>query len=297
MENIKQNSIQAWILAARPKTLTGAITPVIVGSALAGMVGHFHWLPALICCLFASLMQIAANFINDLFDFLKGSDREDRLGPERACSQGWISAQAMKKGIIFTIIFACIVGSTLLFYGGWELMIMGGACVIFAFLYTTGPYPLSYNGWGDVLVIIFFGFVPVGGTYYVQTLDLTADTIIASLICGLLIDTLLVVNNYRDREADAKSGKQTLVVRFGEKFGAYLYLFMGLIATLLCFWFLFEGHIFATVLPLFYLIPHYITWRKMVQINNGKKLNSILGETSRNMLLMGILLSIGLIIG
>ncbi len=297
MENIKQNSIQAWILAARPKTLTGAITPVIVGSALAGMVGHFHWLPALICCLFASLMQIAANFINDLFDFLKGSDREDRLGPERACSQGWISAQAMKKGIIFTIIFACIVGSTLLFYGGWELMIMGGACVIFAFLYTTGPYPLSYNGWGDVLVIIFFGFVPVGGTYYVQTLDLTADTIIASLICGLLIDTLLVVNNYRDREADAKSGKQTLVVRFGEKFGAYLYLFMGLIAVLLCFWFLFEGHIFATVLPLFYLIPHYITWRKMVQINNGKKLNSILGETSRNMLLMGILLSIGLIIG
>ncbi len=297
MENIKQNSIQAWILAARPKTLTGAITPVIVGSALAGMVGHFHWLPALICCLFASLMQIAANFINDLFDFLKGSDREDRLGPERACSQGWISPQAMKKGIIFTIIFACIVGSTLLFYGGWELIIMGGACVIFAFLYTTGPYPLSYNGWGDILVIIFFGFVPVGGTYYVQTLDLTVDTIIASLICGLLIDTLLVVNNYRDREADAKSGKQTLVVRFGEKFGAYLYLFMGLIATLLCFWFLFEGHIFATVLPLFYLIPHYITWQKMVQINNGKKLNSILGETSRNMLLMGILLSIGLIIG
>lgn len=297
MENIKQNSIQAWILAARPKTLTGAITPVIVGSALAGMVGHFHWLPALICCLFASLMQIAANFINDLFDFLKGSDREDRLGPERACSQRWISPQAMKKGIIFTIIFACIVGSTLLFYGGWELIIMGGACVIFAFLYTTGPYPLSYNGWGDVLVIVFFGFVPVGGTYYVQTLDLTVDTIIASLICGLLIDTLLVVNNYRDREADAKSGKQTLVVRFGEKFGAYLYLFMGLIATLLCFWFLFEGHIFATVLPLFYLIPHYITWQKMVQINNGKKLNSILGETSRNMLLMGILLSIGLIIG
>lgn len=297
MENIKQNSIQAWILAARPKTLTGAITPVIVGSALAGMVGHFHWLPALICCLFASLMQIAANFINDLFDFLKGSDREDRLGPERACSQRWISPQAMKKGIIFTIIFACIVGSTLLFYGGWELIIMGGACVIFAFLYTTGPYPLSYNGWGDVLVIVFFGFVPVGGTYYVQTLDLTADTIIASLICGLLIDTLLVVNNYRDREADAKSGKQTLVVRFGEKFGAYLYLFMGLIATLLCFWFLFEGHIFATVLPIFYLIPHYITWRKMVQINNGKKLNSILGETSLNMLLMGILLSIGLIIG
>ena len=116
MKEIKRNSLQAWILAARPKTLTGAVTPVLIGTALAAMDGHFEWLPALICCVFASLMQIAANFINDLFDFLKGTDREDRLGPERACAQGWISLQAMKTGIIVTVTLACLIGCTLLFY-------------------------------------------------------------------------------------------------------------------------------------------------------------------------------------
>ena len=118
MEEAKRNSLYAWILAARPKTLTGAITPVMIGSALAYMDGHFQWLPALICCLFASLMQIAANFINDLFDYLKGTDREDRLGPERACAQGWISPKAMRNGIIITVLFACLIGSSLLFYAG-----------------------------------------------------------------------------------------------------------------------------------------------------------------------------------
>lgn len=101
-----------------------AITPVMIGTALAAMDGRFHWLPALICCLFASLMQIAANFINDLFDFLKGTDREDRLGPERACAQGWISPQAMKTGIIITVALACLIGCTLLFFAGWELIIV-----------------------------------------------------------------------------------------------------------------------------------------------------------------------------
>ncbi len=232
MEEVKRNSLQAWILAARPKTLTGAVTPVLIGTALAAMDGHFHWLPALICCLFASLMQIAANFINDLFDFLKGTDREDRLGPERACAQGWISPQAMKTGIIITVALACLIGCTLLFFAGWEL----------------------------------------------------------------LIDTLLVVNNYRDREADARSGKRTVIVRFGEKFGRYFYLMLGVTASLLCLCFLREGHFLAALLPQLYLIPHFLTWKRMVKIYSGKKLNSILGETSRNMLFMGVLIAIGMLV-
>lgn len=296
MENIKRNSIHAWILAARPKTLTGAITPVIIGISLAVMDHRFSWVPALTCILFACLMQIGANFINDLFDYLKGTDREDRLGPERACAQGWISAGAMKTGIGITLAIACAVGSILLFYAGWELIIIGLLCVIFAFLYTTGPYPLSYNGWGDLLVIVFFGFVPVGGTYYVQTLTWTTDVTIASLVCGLIVDSLLVVNNYRDRDADLKSGKRTVVVRFGEPFGRYLYLMLGIVASWLCIWFAIDGHIYAAILPQLYLIAHLRTWEKMVKIHSGKKLNGILGETSRNMLLFGILLSIGLII-
>ena len=125
MEEVKRNSLQAWILAARPKTLAGAITPVMIGCALAFADGKFNWIPALICCLFAGLMQVAANFINDLFDFLKGTDREDRLGPERACAQGWISAAAMKQGIFITVGLACLIGCTLLFYAGWELILIG----------------------------------------------------------------------------------------------------------------------------------------------------------------------------
>ena len=202
----------------------------------------------------------------------------------------------MKTGIAVTVTLACLIGCTLLLFAGWELIIIGALCVLFAFLYTTGPYPLSYNGWGDVLVIIFFGFVPVGGTYYVQALTWTPDVTIASFICGLLIDTLLVVNNYRDREADARSGKRTVIVRFGEKFGRYFYLLLGISASLLCLYFLREGHIYAALLPQFYLVPHVLTWRRMVKIHSGKKLNSILGETSRNMLFMGILLAIGMIL-
>ena len=123
MEEVKRNSLQAWILAARPKTLAGAITPVMIGCALAFADGKFNWIPALICCLFAGLMQVAANFINDLFDFLKGTDREDRLGPERACAQGWISAAAMKQGIFITVGLACLIGCTLLFYAGWDCIL------------------------------------------------------------------------------------------------------------------------------------------------------------------------------
>lgn len=293
MGNVKINSLRAWILAARPKTLAGAAVPVMIGCALAIMDGKFMWIPAIVCFLFAFMMQIAANFINDLYDFLKGTDREDRLGPERACSQGWISPGAMKKGIIITVISACATGSILLFYAGWELIIVGMLCVIFAFLYTTY---LSYNGWGDILVLIFFGFVPVGCTYYVQTHTWTTDVTIASLICGIVINTLLVVNNYRDREADTTSGKKTIIVRFGEPFGRYLYLFLGFFAAWLCFYFIFANHLYAAILPQIYLIPHIRTWQKMVKIHSGKALNSVLGETSRNMLLMGILLSLGLML-
>lgn len=296
MKEVRKNSVYAWLLAARPKTLTGALIPVMIGTALAAKESHFVWQAALLCALFAGLMQIAANLINDLFDYLKGSDREDRLGPERACAQGWITPEAMKIGIVITVVMACIAGSLLMLYGGWQLIFVGMACVVLAFLYTTGPYPLSYNGWGDLLVILCFGFIPVGGTYYVQTLTITADVLIASLICGLTIDTLLVVNNYRDREADRKSGKRTVVVRFGERFGAWLYLCLGIVAVLLCSWFAREGNLQAAILPCIYLIPHILTWQKMKKIGSGKKLNSILGETSRNMLLMGILLSIGLLI-
>ena len=296
MENVKTNSIKAWILAARPKTLAAAATPVLLGCALAYTDGTFQWIPAILCFLFAFSMQIDANFINDYYDYLKGSDREDRLGPERACAQGWITLSAMKKGMIFITLLSCFWGLLLLRYCGLEMIPVGLLCVLFAFLYTAGPYPLAYHGWGDVLVIVFFGFVPVGCTYYTMAHDWTWNVTIACAACGLVSDLLLMLNNYRDREQDKISGKRTLIVRLGEKAGRYAYLALGILAVGLCAFYAFNGYLMASLLPVLFLILHFTTWREMVRIHQGKALNIVLGKTARNIVVFGLLLSIGLIL-
>ena len=296
MENVKTNSIKAWILAARPKTLAAAATPVLLGCALAYTDGIFQWIPAILCFLFAFSMQIDANFINDYYDYLKGSDREDRLGPERACAQGWITLSAMKKGMIFITLLSCFWGLLLLKYCGLEMIPVGLLCVLFAFLYTAGPYPLAYHGWGDVLVIVFFGFVPVGCTYYTMAHDWTWNVTIACAACGLISDLLLMLNNYRDREQDKISGKRTLIVRFGEKAGRYAYLILGILAVGLCTIYAFNGYLMASLLPILFLILHFTTWREMVRIYQGKALNIVLGKTARNIVVFGLLLSLGLIL-
>ena len=296
MGTVQTNSIKAWILAARPKTLAAAATPVLLGCSLAYTDGHFQWIPALLCFLFAFSMQIDANFINDYYDYLKGSDREDRLGPERACAQGWITLSAMKKGMLFTTLLSCLWGLLLLKYCGIEMIPVGLLCVLFAFLYTAGPYPLAYHGWGDVLVIVFFGFVPVGCTYYTMAHGWTWNVTIACAACGLVSDLLLMLNNYRDREQDKISGKRTLIVRFGEPAGRWAYLLLGIVAVALCSYYASNGYLGATLLPLLFLIPHFFTWREMVRIFKGKELNIVLGKTARNIVLFGLLLSLGLIL-
>lgn len=322
-QTIKTNSARAWLLAARPKTLTGAAVPVMLGCALAwsdggfsatmqaagAMAGAFGGsatavasplisfiLPAALCLLFAFLMQIDANLINDLCDHLKGSDGEDRLGPERACAQGWITPRAMQWGIATVSVAACATGCGLLFFGGWWLIAVGVVCLLFAFLYTAGPYPLAYHGWGDALVVVFFGFIPVGCTYYVLCHTWTLQVGIVSMACGLAIDTLLMVNNYRDREQDARSGKRTLVVRLGARAAERLYLGLGFVAAGLCLALLPDKPLAAALLPLLYLPLHGLTWRQMIRIDHGHELNTILGATSRNILLFGILLSLGLLL-
>ena len=233
--NVKTNSPLAWWLAIRPKTLTGAAAPVLVGGSMAfvymaSSMSHDDWsapsfiqwlpsalLPFGLCLLFAIVMQIDANLINDYFDFKKGTDREDRLGPERACSQGWITPIAMQLAIAIVTILSCLVGLLiLLLHMQYELLLVGFLCVLFCFLYTT---KLSYLGWGDILVFIFFGLVPVFFTCYVMTEgEWCVPIIIAGAAMGLATDTLLVVNNYRDREQDAISGKRTVIVRIMEKY-------------------------------------------------------------------------------
>ena len=256
--------------------------------------GTFQWLPAVLCLLFAFIMQIDANFVNDFVDYAKGTDdRETRLGPERACAQGWVSIERMKHAIAITTIVACLVGLPLAWYGGMEMILVGVACVIFCFLYTTH---LSYMGLGDLLVLVFFGLVPVCCTYYVQLHTLTPQVVVASLACGLVIDALLLVNNFRDRDTDRQAGKMTLVVRIGARATLWLYLAVGVVACLMGLVFAFNGRWLAFVLPLVYLTFHLFTFLKMKSIWQGRELNRCLGETARNIFVYGLLLSAGLLI-
>ena len=300
-KNIKQNSLHAWLLAARPKTLSGAAVPVLIGLSLAFVDCHkyyvegtFNWKAALLCMLFALIMQIDANFVNDFFDYAHGNDNsEERLGPLRACTQGWVSLDAMKRAISLTTCIACVVGLPLVIYGGLEMILVGIVCVLFCFLYTTH---LSYIGMGDFLVLLFFGIVPVCITYYIQLHTCTWQVLVTSIACGLVVDGLLVVNNYRDRDNDQRAGKNTLVIYIGEKATEWLYLCLGITACTIGTTFLCSGHSLAFVLPFIYMLLHFFTWIKMRRINQGRQLNECLGETARNILIYGLCVSLGLLL-
>lgn len=303
---MKTNSLAAWIVAVRPYSLGNSVILILVASALAWTDGAFHWLPALLCLLFAVLMQCTANLVNDLWDFLKGADQPDRLGPDRAFAKGYITLGAMKAGIAAFTVAACAAGLGILawalrhntlVWGGWELVAVGIACVIFAYFYTAGPWPLAYHGLGDVAVILFFGLIPVGLSYYVQTGTWDWEVTVTALACGLVIDTMLMVNNFRDREEDARCHKRTVVVCFGAGIGRWGYLALGLAAVALCLSLLAAGRVWAALLPLVYLAAHIATWRKMVRIDHGDALNICLGETARNIMLFGALLTIGILLG
>ena len=288
-------SPKVWMLAARPKTLTGAAVPVMIGLSLAfaDVGGSFKILPAVLCLLFALVMQVDANFINDYFDFIRGNDDEARLGPRRACAQGWVSPRQMVCAIAVTTAIACAIGLPLIIYGGVEMLLIGALCVLFCFLYTTS---LSYLGLGDLLVLVFFGIIPVCIVYYLQAGTVTFEAFMASLACGFVIDTLLLVNNYRDIEGDERAGKRTLVVRLGARRGRMAYLLSGVTAVLLGVVFAVFGHWLASVLQVAYLALHYAAYRRMVKINKGKALNAVLGITARNMFVYGLLVSVGFLL-
>lgn len=295
---VKTNSVKAWLLATRPKTLSAAAVPVMIGTAFAwrNTSEQFNWIPAILCLLFAWIMQIDSNLVNDYFDFKKGNDDETRLGPKRACSEGWITSDAMVWGIIITTLLGCMTGIPLILYGGLEMVMVGIACVVFCFLYTT---LFSYHGLGDILVLLFFGIIPVCCTYYVcmplhQQIP-TGEVIASSIACGLAIDALLIVNNYRDIDNDRSNGKITLAVRLGESKTRRLYESIGYIAAGIMIILVFiDLYQIDKVIPtyaiyLIYIILHRQSYQEMKRINKGAKLNQVLGLTARNILVFGIL--------
>lgn len=295
---VKTNSVKAWLLATRPKTLSAAAVPVMIGTAFAwrNTSEQFNWIPAILCLLFAWIMQIDSNLVNDYFDFKKGNDDETRLGPKRACSEGWITSDAMVWGILITTLLGCMTGIPLILYGGLEMVMVGIACVVFCFLYTT---LFSYHGLGDILVLLFFGIIPVCCTYYVcmplhQQIP-TGEVIASSIACGLAIDALLIVNNYRDIDNDRSNGKITLAVRLGASKTRRLYESIGYIAAgimiILVFFDLYQIDKFIPTYAIYliYIILHRQSYQEMKSINKGAKLNQVLGLTARNILVFGIL--------
>lgn len=223
---------KALLLASRPKTLPAVLVPVFIGSALAQRAGAFDAIAALCCLAFGLLIQIGTNYANDVYDHLKGADAQRRLGPARAVARGWLTPKQMKTAMAVTFVLALGCGLPLALEGPPWLWGIGIASVLCGIAYTGGPYPLGYNGLGDIFVILFFGFVATAVTYYVQAESFVLVEAgvwgqwtlwIAAVIPGGLANNLLVVNNYRDYESDRQVGKRTVVVRFGRGFGRWAY--------------------------------------------------------------------------
>ena len=295
----KPPALKIWLLAARPRTLPAAVAPVLAASALAwhDLQGRFSWTAALACLLFALLIQIGTNFANDYYDCVKGADNAGRVGPRRAVASGWVRPAAMRAAmwIVFGAAFAC--GLTLLRLGGWPLLVVGVASVVCGIAYTGGPWPLGYNGLGDVFVFVFFGFVAVGATYYVQAGTVTAAAWIIAAGTGALTVNILVVNNYRDAETDARAGKRTLVVRFGRGFARAQFaccLLLALAAPV-CLW-VACGLAPGVLLPLA-LAP--MAWAHARRLRNdtspGRQI-ALLGDTGRLLALYAVLLAAGLLL-
>ena len=212
-----------WVQAARPQTLGAAVAPVVVGTAMAVEAGAFHAVSALCAALGAVFIQIGTNFSNDYLDFVKGADRESRRGPTRATQAGWVSVKAMRRATILTFALAFASGLYLIWRGGWPVLAIGLCSIASGVWYTAGRWSLAYLGLADLFVLVFFGPVAVGGTYYVQALTVNGPVLVAGMAPGLLATGILLINNLRDREEDARANKKTLVVRFGRATGRRLY--------------------------------------------------------------------------
>lgn len=286
--------LRAWLLAARPRTLVAGVVPVSVGSALAWRAGAFHWLAALAALVGALCIQVGTNLANDFYDFRRGADTAARLGPPRATQQGWLSPRAVLAGAMACFAAAALVGLYLVALAGWPIVVVGLVSIAAGYAYTGGPYPLAYHGLGDVFVLVFFGFVAVGGTYFVQAGTLTMAVVWAAVPVGLLGVALLAVNNTRDAATDAAAGKRTLVVRWGVGFGRAEYLAclvgsaavpLGLVGT---------GSASPWALLGLLALPLAVAPARRLAREQGPSLNRALAETARLQLVYGLLYAAGL---
>ena len=299
---------RAWVIAARPQTLPAAAAPVIVGVGLALDSGVFAPLPALAALVGAALIQVGTNFANDYYDAIQGADTDDREGFTRVVASGLIDPDEVKRAMWATFAAAVVVGTYLVAIGGVPILVIGLASVAAGIAYTGGPYPLGYHGLGDVFVFAFFGVIAVAGTYYVQAAALAGAlfplwppagtvplaAIVASLPIAALSTNILVVNNVRDREEDAATGKRTLAVRFGYGFARAEYVGLLALAYVVPLWFLTSGHGLAVLLPVLTLPLGIAVSRTVLRETAGERLNPALETTGKLLAAYAVAFAVGL---
>jgi 1,4-dihydroxy-2-naphthoate octaprenyltransferase len=289
------NTVQIWIGAARPKILPASMTPAVLGSALAYYDGLLQPLPAIVALLCAMLLQTISNLYNDVYDFKRGADTPDRVGPKRFVASGLIAPDTMMR--VTGILAACtfLLGLYLVYVGGWVILLIGLLSLLFAWAYTGGPYPIAYLGLGDVFVLLFFGLIPTIGTYFIQVQEINVPVIITSLIPGFFAANILAVNNIRDIETDKPAGKITIAVRLGLQRSRILFACIYVISYVLILWLAFT---LSWWLALAFLsVPLAVKVIRDVYSNTGSVLNRSLADSSKLLALVGILLALGFIVG
>lgn len=283
-----------WIMAARPKTLGAAVAPVLTGTAMALDAGVVHALSAVLALLGAILIQVGVNYHNDYYDYLKGADTDDRVGPTRVTQAGLVDPQTMRRATVAVFAAAVGAGLYLIVRGGWPVVAIGGASIAAAVAYTAGRYALAYTGLADLFVFVFFGPVAVGGTYYVQALTVSPEVLVAGAGPGLLSVGILLVNNIRDVEEDRQAEKRTLVVRMGRRAAVGLYAACGGGALVLpgglYLWTGQHPWAMTTILLAPLLAPPV---RTLWTSSDPETLNPLLGMTGRLLVLWSVLFSVG----
>ncbi len=269
-----------------------------MGTAMAFESGKGHMLSAIAALVGALLIQIGTNLSNDYFDYVKGADTEERLGPVRATQAGWISPRIILRSSLLVFASAVLIGLFLVWRGGWPIVLIGILSIIFGILYTGGPYPLAYHGLGELFVLIFFGPVATLGTYYVQALEFSFEVFIAGLAPGLLSTALLAVNNLRDIPTDLKARKRTLAVRFGSRFARieYIICIFGALCIPLLLVYLQKHHWFSLAASLA-LLPALPAMRVVISGDSGAVLNETLAKTGKVLMIFSVLFSAGWLIG
>jgi 1,4-dihydroxy-2-naphthoate polyprenyltransferase len=287
--------LRIWLDAARPKTLWAGVAPVLMGTAMAASDGALHVPAALGALAGAVLIQAGTNYINDYYDFAKGTDTAERLGPARAIHAGLVTPAAMKRAAITAFAFAVLAGLYLVWRGGWPIALIGLLSIFCGVLYTGGPLPLGYIGAADIFVLLFFGPVALGGTYYAQALAVTPAVLVAGLAPGLLSVALLTVNNLRDIQEDRRGGKKTLAVRFGPRFARFEYLFCitaGILVLPPALVWISGGHA-GVLLSCLLIVPAGLGARRLFTASDAASQNRVLGLTGKLLLGFSLFFSAG----